>query len=636
MLASIGEAVGRFHQESTSSSNALGAAVGRFHLESTSSLVALGEAVGHQRQESTSTLSALGVNLRFEMQQLTEKLNEKLNGFVGEQRTWERLLMHHQNELARLNFALGKKGNPADIVLGDLDTYDRLDQNWLSFRDTSGKQLSTTTIEGDRSRTAVIIVLGQSNAANHGTGHYVAKHRVDNFSLYDGCCYHAADPLLGASGDEGNFATRLGDKLIEAGLFDRIILAPIAMGGTTVEQWADEGMFNRRILALIRRLHDAGLSTDFILWHQGEGNPGMGDAHGRQYRKNLLEVVNTFRRYGIDAPFFVALVTRCGDAPHPNAVNIRDGQKGAVDPMAGVYLGPDTDTIGVEHRWDKCHFDESGLDLAASLWLQCLAESNCTAGGSAPAHAVRLGPTVSAPRPRIERQRPGFSGAPLPQIAAAFAVEMKFKPVTGSVLLVNERMSPVTVAANEVASRLTAADPTQGALTGSGPVDFVVAWEGVRHAFHPRAALTSICNLLVPGGRLVYAQRLDGHYLGLTPKWLLDYFVESRYADCRVYLLWPPQETPAVATFDYHWMLDHAGPVYNPMWDNITNASAVLVVAEKAADSAPGLPSQDIYRLQNEWDRYVEGLSKMVTSTRPFHLAGRPPERLPPGYKLVG
>jgi hypothetical protein len=53
-----------------------------------------------------------------------------------------------------------------------------------------------------------------------------------------------------------------------------VILAPIAMGGTVVEQWAYEGIFNRRIRALIRRLHDAKLTTDYILWHQGEGNRG--------------------------------------------------------------------------------------------------------------------------------------------------------------------------------------------------------------------------------------------------------------------------------------------------------------------------------------------------------------------------
>jgi len=264
-------------------------------------------------------------------------------------------------------------GTASDIILGALDTYEQLDQNWGSIHDTNGRQETGCAIEGDRKRTAVIVVVGQSNAANHGAGRYAARYRVDNFNIYDGRCYRAADPLLGASGDGGNFATRLGDRLIYTGLFDRVILAPIAMGGTTVEQWAEEGMFNRRIPVLIRRLFDAGLSADFILWQQGEGNPGMGDVGGRQYRKNLLEVIRTFRSFGVTAPFFVSLTTLCG-GPHANAENIRAGQRGVVNPLGGIYQGPDTDTIGVEHRWDKCHFDETGLEMAASLWRDVLAD----------------------------------------------------------------------------------------------------------------------------------------------------------------------------------------------------------------------------------------------------------------------
>jgi hypothetical protein len=99
----------------------------------------------------------------------------------------------------------------------------------------------------------------------------------------------------------------------------------------------------------------------------------MGDRDGRQYRKNLLEVIGTFRRYGVGAPFFVALATLCG-GPHQNAENIRAGQRGAVDHAVGIYQGPDTDIIGVEYRWDKCHFDETGLALAAALWVETIAE----------------------------------------------------------------------------------------------------------------------------------------------------------------------------------------------------------------------------------------------------------------------
>ena len=543
-----------------------------------------------------------------------------------------------KNDLALLHFSLGVLGDASDIVVSDLDSYESLDQNWGSIRNTEGRQESPTVIGGERSRTCVIVIVGQSNAANHGAGRYVALQNVDNFNLYDGKNYHAADPLLGASGDGGNFATRLGDKLIDAGLFDRVILAPIAMGGTTVEQWADEGMFNRRIVVLVRRLHDAGLKIDFVLWHQGEGNAGMGDIEGRQYRKNLWEVVFTFRRYGVNAPFFVALATLCGGL-HANAENIRAGQKAAVDPKAGIFLGPDTDTIGVELRWDKCHFNEIGLDVAASLWLEVIADFQ-----------LRTVPNGDEKRQlQIQALKPGTSGGQtthamhsltsqtiMSQLAVVFSVESGYRSVSGPILVANERLATTAIAASEVEACLGVADVGPGTPGAVSSADMVIAWEGLRCTFRPRAALDSLCGYLGVGGRLIYAQSLGGFdYLSLTPKWFLDYFVAARYADCRIYLMWPPDKAPKVATLDYHWMLDNAHPVYNPMWDNITHAAALVVVAEKGVETNLEVPSQDIYRPLNEWQHYAARLRQLAASERPWHVTGPLPEVLPVGYRGV-
>jgi Carbohydrate esterase, sialic acid-specific acetylesterase len=276
-----------------------------------------------------------------------------------------------RNEIASLRSGNRVSLQPTSIELGPADTYERLDQNWKSNAETSERSVVPCN-DGGPLRPLVILTLGQSNAANHGQGLYVPKHRVDNFNLYDGKCYKAVEPLLGPSGQGGNFATRLADMLIERQLANRVVLAPIAMGGTSVEQWAHEGLFNRRITTSIRRLYDAGLSADYILWHQGEGNLGIGDSGGRQYRKNLLEVVASFRTYSVNAPFFVALTTRCAKSPHPNAVNVRDGQRTAAIGQLGIFVGPDTDLIGAEHRYDDCHMSESGLTMHAAAWADIL------------------------------------------------------------------------------------------------------------------------------------------------------------------------------------------------------------------------------------------------------------------------
>jgi hypothetical protein len=222
-------------------------------------------------------------------------------------------------------------------------------------------------------KTGVILTLGQSNAANFGETPYAPKHDVVNFNLHDGSCYRARDPLLGTSGIGGNVATLLANMLIERRSFDRIIVVPIAIAGSTIEQWADGGRFNQRIVTAIRRLFDAGLRPTYVLWHQGENNSGEGNADGGEYRKHLLEVVSTFRDNGAEAPFFVALATRCGNYPRPGSDAIREGQRLAVNPLMHIFQGPDTDQLGDEYRDAlRCHFNAAGMQRHAAMWAHVL------------------------------------------------------------------------------------------------------------------------------------------------------------------------------------------------------------------------------------------------------------------------
>jgi hypothetical protein len=257
--------------------------------------------------------------------------------------------------------------NPADIPLEP--PYDGARPIYGPIPNAAGRE--QVACRTDRKSTFVIVTLGQSNAANFAAGRYSAHGNVVNFNPYDGKCYHATDPLLGASGDGANFATRLGDILIERGFAERIVVAPIAMGNTRIEDWSSGGMFNQRIKALIRRLFDAGITPDVILWQQGEGNVGDDDPNGRNYSRHLLDVVTTFRTYGIAAPFLIALCALVDDPP-PSSENVRAGQRAAVRADLGTYLGPDTDRIGYEDRLDRIHMSKSGAQKQAEMWADSI------------------------------------------------------------------------------------------------------------------------------------------------------------------------------------------------------------------------------------------------------------------------
>lgn len=52
---------------------------------------------------------------------------------------------------------------------------------------------------GETKRSAVFLILGQSNAGNHGLGPAAAGSQVYNFNLFGGPCSAAADPMAGAT-----------------------------------------------------------------------------------------------------------------------------------------------------------------------------------------------------------------------------------------------------------------------------------------------------------------------------------------------------------------------------------------------------------------------------------------------------
>jgi hypothetical protein len=93
--------------------------------------------------------------------------------------------------------------------------------------------------------TLVVVIPGQSNATNQAAvGGFVSEHSnclvVDMNTAALSACNDPVVPLvIGNYG--GSFIPRLGDLLAASGKFDRVILAPIAVGGTYSFNWIPGG-----------------------------------------------------------------------------------------------------------------------------------------------------------------------------------------------------------------------------------------------------------------------------------------------------------------------------------------------------------------------------------------------------------
>lgn len=157
------------------------------------------------------------------------------------------------------------------------------------FQSLAGKTTRSIVIN-PALKTLILISAGQSLAANTGTGSFspVNGTVVDNFNTVTGELYAATNPLLGPYDRQNNFILQLADTFVSNGIFNRVIIVPCAISGTTVATWvgpvssSEPGFFQRTILTAVNKLKARGITpsttgtTWAVLWNQGESDNQTG------------------------------------------------------------------------------------------------------------------------------------------------------------------------------------------------------------------------------------------------------------------------------------------------------------------------------------------------------------------------
>ncbi len=223
-------------------------------------------------------------------------------------------------------------------------------------------------------KTGVFIVAGQSNAANTGEIAYtpVNASKVDNVDILTGGTYAAADPLLGCSnsvsGTIGNLFTRVADKLITAGKYQRVILIPVALGGSSVSQW-DTILYPRLNIASKRALAQNSPITA-VLWQHGEADNTLATTQA-SYTGSFNSMRTKLEAPLLAAPWFLAKSTY---TVATTSASVRAAVTALVNGST-LRLGPDTDTLTgttVNRQADDTHFKAAGAEAAAILWRDVL------------------------------------------------------------------------------------------------------------------------------------------------------------------------------------------------------------------------------------------------------------------------
>ena len=233
-------------------------------------------------------------------------------------------------------------------------------------------------------RNLVLITAGQSNLASVGPTAYTPTNAavLDNFSVYSGLNYAAADPLLGSTFHPllgsgvvgGGVSLRLADLLVTNGKFDRVFIVPIAMGGTAISQWRSGGALYGNIAATMARLADRGLApgttgvTYAFVWGHGESDTTLATTQAT-YQAGLGEVLTTLFTTGFDGRAFINQQTWNAGT---TSSAIRAAQAAVVNGTT-IFAGADADTLDATKRQaDNVHFNDTGMSDFATLMYNAM------------------------------------------------------------------------------------------------------------------------------------------------------------------------------------------------------------------------------------------------------------------------
>jgi hypothetical protein len=241
--------------------------------------------------------------------------------------------------------------------------------------------------------TAVILTIGQSNAANYTSKAYSSRHGSAVLNFFNGKCYIASSPLLGADGSWGEYWTELGNRLIEAKAYNTVILAASAIGGTSVAQWQVGGVsaagfdpyssahgvrenLNTMLMNVLTQVRPYYRITQ-ILWHQGEGDYQTSAA---DYTRSFMSLVGSIRARGILAPIYISVTSNDRKANLP----VVQAQRAIPDPVKNIFAGVDTDAlIEPEDRNETGHFGAAGEEKVVRAWMEILTNTKTQASHAA-------------------------------------------------------------------------------------------------------------------------------------------------------------------------------------------------------------------------------------------------------------
>lgn len=226
-------------------------------------------------------------------------------------------------------------------------------------------------------KTLVLITAGQSNWENITPTLYTPANSsvIDGFNVYDGGSYSISGPIcgtqtnMGTGQGPGNIAARVADLFVTNGVFQRVVIAPVAIGGTTIANWSTSVLYNR-VCQVISRLASRGMTpattgvTFAFLFGQGESDTALATSQAA-YSASWNSMFSSLQACGLTG--FRTFVPKESWYNGSVSVNVQNAQVALVNGTT-IFSGGDLDTLNATNRIaDNIHFNDTGAANAATL-----------------------------------------------------------------------------------------------------------------------------------------------------------------------------------------------------------------------------------------------------------------------------
>ena len=210
----------------------------------------------------------------------------------------------------------------------------------------------------------IIIGFGQSNSANSAGQRFETNKKILNF--FNGKCYIASDPMLGATGNAGSVWIPLAERLKINN--KTIVFLTFGIGSSAVAHWLDDNYLLPFYKKNINNLKSIYPAPDAAVWIQGEADV---ETPINDFKKELSEWIDIVKK---DLPKTKLYITGTSYCKGKSNIKVLDVQKKIADLKNAIYVGS-TDSLNKSiYRYDNCHFSGKGIEelanILASNWIK--------------------------------------------------------------------------------------------------------------------------------------------------------------------------------------------------------------------------------------------------------------------------